>query len=235
METTKESALRWPLPLGGDEIARLLAPDVEVQLLTAEDYPDLLDRLHADGAEFIAHGLSVTRPQTSAMTPDEERDYIAETLQRLRRCGLEPRGWFGADNAESTLTPQLLGEFGLEYLSDWANDEQPYRMTTPGRLVATPLWADFDDQTVLINRMCNLDMFEDHFIKALDQLDRDAGASARLFHFAVRPWVMGAPLRIAAFERVLAHACARPRAWTPTLGEVVDAWWAQQAPEARDG
>jgi hypothetical protein len=47
-------------------------------------------------------------------------------------------------------------------------------MTTPGDLVATPLWADFDDQTVLINRMCNLDMFEDHFIKALDQLNRDA-------------------------------------------------------------
>lgn len=212
-----------------------IRPTVAIDALTAEDYPDLLDRLRADGAEFVAHGLSVTRPQTSAMTPDEERDYIAETLQRLRRCGLEPRGWFGADNAESTLTPQLLGEFGLEFLSDWANDEQPYRMTTPGRLVATPLWADFDDQTVLINRMCNLDLLEDHFIKALDQLDRDAASTARLFHFAVRPWVMGAPLRIATFERVLAHACALPRAWTPTLGEVVDAWWGQQPAEARDG
>jgi hypothetical protein len=30
------------------------------------------------------------------------------------------------------------------------------------------------------------------------------------------------------FERVLAHACAQTQAWTPTLGEVVDAWWAQQ-------
>jgi hypothetical protein len=169
------------------------------------------------------------------MTADAERDYIGETLQRLQRCGIRPRGWFGADNAESTLTPQLLGEFGLESLSDWANDEQPYRMTTPGRLVATPLWADFDDQTVLINRMCNLDMFEDHFIKALDQLNRDAPTTARLFHFAVRPWVMGAPLRIATFERVLAHACALPQAWTPTLGEVVDAWWAQQPEGATNG
>jgi hypothetical protein len=102
-------------------------------------------------------------------------------------------------------------------------------MSTPGRLVATPLWADFDDQTVLINRMCNLDMMEDHFVKALDQLAVDARQSARLLHFCVRPWVMGAPLRIAMFERVLAHACAQPEAWTPTLGEVVDAWWAQQA------
>jgi hypothetical protein len=97
-------------------------------------------------------------------------------------------------------------------------------MTTPGDLVATPLWADFDDQTVLINRMCNLDMFEDHFRKALDQLARDSLASARLLHFCVRPWVMGAPLRIAAFERILDHALRLEQVWTPRLGEVVQAW-----------
>lgn len=36
-----EAALRWPLPLDGDEIARLLAPGVEIQLLRAEDYAAL--------------------------------------------------------------------------------------------------------------------------------------------------------------------------------------------------
>ena len=204
---------------------RGIRPTVAVDALTAEQYPELIDRLHTDGAEFVAHGLSVTRPQTSAMTPDEERAYIAETLSRLRACGVHTRGWFGADYSESTLTPQLLGEYGVEYLSDWANDEQPYRMTTPGALVATPLWADFDDQTVLINRMCNLDLFEDHYRKALDQLARDSQRSARLLHHAVRPWVMGAPLRIASFERMLDHALSLPQVWTPRLGEVVDAWW----------
>lgn len=203
---------------------RGIRPTVAVDALTAEQYPELIDQLRADEAEFVAHGLSVTRPQTSAMTLDEERAYIAETLSRLRACGIHTRGWFGADYSESTLTPQLLGEYGVEYLSDWANDEQPYRMTTPGSLVATPLWADFDDQTVLINRMCNLDMFEDHYRKALDQLARDSQRSARLLHHAVRPWVMGAPLRIASFERMLDHALSLPQVWTPRLGEVVDAW-----------
>jgi peptidoglycan/xylan/chitin deacetylase (PgdA/CDA1 family) len=203
---------------------RGIRPTVAVDALTAEQYPELIDRLHADGAEFVAHGLSVTRPQTSAMTPDEERAYIAETLSRLRACGISSRGWFGADYSESTLTPQLLGEYGVEYLSDWANDEQPYRMTTPGSLIATPLWADFDDQTILINRMCNLDLLEDHYRKALDQLARDSQRSARLLHHAVRPWVMGAPLRIASFERMLDHALSLPQVWMPRLGEVVDAW-----------
>ena len=79
-------------------------------------------------------------------------------------------------------------------------------------------------QTVLVNRMCNLDMFEDHFCKALTQLHRDGASTARLFFYCVRPWVSGASLRIAMFERVLDHALALDRVWTPTAGEVVQAW-----------
>jgi peptidoglycan/xylan/chitin deacetylase (PgdA/CDA1 family) len=212
---------------------RDIRPTVAIDVLTAEQYPDLVDHLKVRNAEFVAHGISVTRPQTSAMGVQEERAYIAETLDRLAACGIVTAGWFGADYSESTVTPQLLGEAGVQYLSDWANDEQPYAMSTPGALVATPLWADFDDQTVLINRMCNLDMFEDHFRKALDQLDRDSRNSARLLHFCVRPWVMGAPLRIAAFERILDHAVALGQVWTPVLGDVVQAWRSSaQAPSA---
>lgn len=204
--------------------SRGLRPTVAIDALSAENYPELVDRLKLADAEFVAHGLSVTRPQTSAMSVAAERAYIAETLARLQACGIHPQGWFGADYSESTLTPQLLGEQGLSYLSDWANDEQPYAMTTPGNLVCTPLWADFDDQTVLVNRMCNMDMFEDHFVKALRQLNTEAGRNARLFHFCVRPWIMGASFRIAMFERILDLALSLDQVWTPRLGEVVGAW-----------
>ncbi|MCE2880644.1 MAG: hypothetical protein LW719_14960, partial [Comamonadaceae bacterium] len=209
---------------------RGIRPTVALDALTAELYPDLLDALTAAGAEFVAHGISVTRPQTSRMSVAQERAYIRESLDRLAACGVHTRGWFGADYSESTLTPQLLGEQGVGYLSDWANDEQPYRMTTPGHLVATPLWADFDDQTVLINRMCDPGILEDHFGKALRQLNEDARRSARLFHFCVRPWVMGTSARIAMFERILHVAQSPDQVWMPRLGEVVDAWQATLPP-----
>ncbi len=204
--------------------ARGIRPTVAIDVLTAELYPSLVAYLVEAGSELVAHGLSVSRPITSAMGLAQERDYIAETLERLHRCGIQPTGWFGPEYGESTRTPQLLGEAGLAYLCDWANDEQPYAMTTPGDLVAMPLWADFDDQTVLVNRMCNLDMLEDHFRKALTQLYRDGVSTARLFHYCVRPWVSGASLRIAMFERVLDHALALGPIWTPTAAEVVAAW-----------
>ena len=207
---------------------RAMRPTVAIDVMTAELYPQLVDYLRAADAEFVAHGLSVSRPITSAMSLEQERAYIAETLARLEACGIRPTGWFGPEYGESTRTPQLLGQAGLGYLCDWANDEQPYAMTTPGDLVAMPLWADFDDQTVLVNRMCNMDMFEDHFRKALTQLQQDAVTTARLFHFCVRPWVSGASMRIAMFERVLDHALAQDGVWTPTAGEVVGAWTAAQ-------
>lgn len=210
-------------------LRRGIRPTVAIDVLTAEAYPQLVDYLRQAGTEFVAHGLSVTRPVTSAMDLAQERDYIAQTLERLQACGIVPDGWFGPEYGESTRTPQLLGEAGLGYVCDWANDEQPYAMTTPGDLVALPLWADFDDQTVLINRMCNLDMFEDHFRKALTQLRQDGAVTARLLHFCVRPWVTGAPLRIAMFERVLDHILSLGPVWTPTAGEVVTAWKAARA------
>ena len=205
---------------------RGMRPVVAIDAMTAEQYPYLVETLRAAKAEFVAHGLSVTRPISSAMSLVQERAYIGETLARLQACGIEPRGWFGADHGESSVTPQLLGEAGLEFLCDWANDEQPYAMSVPGAMLATPLWADFDDQTVLINRMCDPALFEDHFHKALDQLALDGRDSARLLHYCVRPWVSGAASRIALFERVLDHALRLPGVWMPTLGEVVDAWCA---------
>ena len=212
---------------------RGIRPTVAIDVLSAEMYPGLVDFLREAGSEFVAHGLSVTRPITSAMTVAQERDYIAETLERLQACGIRPTGWFGIEYGESTYTPQLLGEAGLSYVCDWANDEQPYAMTTPGDLVALPLWSDFDDQTVLVNRMCNLDLFEDHFRKALTQLQRDGAVTARLLFYCVRPWVSGASLRIAMFERVLDHALGLPGVWMPTGGEVLAAWKSAQHAVAR--
>jgi allantoinase len=104
---------------------------VAIDALTAEQYPDLLDHLQRWTASLSRMACRSHGPDQRD-DPAQERAYIAETLDRLAACGVRTAGWFGADYAESTFTPQLLGELGVSYLSDWANDEQPYAMTTPG-------------------------------------------------------------------------------------------------------
>jgi hypothetical protein len=93
-------------------------------------------------------------------------------------------------------------------------------MTTPGALVATPLWADFDDQTVLINRMCNLDLFEDHYRKALDQLARDSQRSARRTQRSTLRWrstastsASASASRLAALRLAPLRLAAASAAW----------------------
>src|SRR5262249_37245385 len=99
------------------------------------------------GAEIIGHGISVNRMITSRMSEDEEREYISTSLDALRRAtGRAPIGWLGPESGESTRTPRLLAELGIQYVCDWVNDEQPYALNVPrGELYALPIALPVDD------------------------------------------------------------------------------------------
>ena len=158
------------------------------------------------------------------MTDLEERHYISETLDRLVAAGVETTGWLGPEYGESMRTPQILDEFGISYVCDWCNDEQPYQMSTANGLVALPLLADLDDQTTLIGRMADLQAYGRHLERCVVALARDGSQAGRVMAFAVRPWVMGQPFRIGVFEKFLAVGVATPGVWFARSGEVVTAW-----------
>jgi hypothetical protein len=184
-----------------------IAPTVAIDALSAERYPFLLDWLTERGVEWIAHGISVTRPLGSFLEEEEEVGYVAETLDRLQEAGVRSRGWLGPEYGESERTPVVLAEAGLDYVCDWCCDEQPVAMTVPqGSITAFPLSADLDDQTSLLNRMLDPAAYEDHLLAAVDQLAKDGAESARVLAFCIRPWLLGQPFRIGIFERFLAHA-----------------------------
>ena len=56
-----------------------------------------------------------------------------------------PRGWIGLDYGESTVTPHLLAEAGLDYVADWGNDDQVYFLATNPPLLSIPNQAEWDD------------------------------------------------------------------------------------------
>ena len=103
-------------------------------------------------------------------------------------------------------------------LEDYADK---YRLVAP--LVAAGATAIQIDAVVKID--------DQPALKALNQLTLDAAKCARLFHHAVRPWVMGAPLRIASFERMLDHALSLPQTWMPQLRDVAHAWHGVNSPQ----
>jgi hypothetical protein len=211
--------------------ARNIRPAVAIDALTAEMYPFLVRWLTDAGADFIGHGISVNRPLHGAMSASEERSYINETLERLAASGVETSGWLGPEYGESMHTPEALADAGISYVCDWCNDEQPYRMSGGGSLIAFPMLADLDDQTSLVNRMIELSAYERHLSRCVTALAREGANSGRVMAFAIRPWILGQPFRIGAFERFLDTAKEQAGVWFAGPTEIVSTWRSMVMPE----
>ena len=127
---------------------------IAMDAMTAENYPYLVRHCLDRGCEFVGHGISVSRMITANMSEEEEREYIRTSLSALTQAtGTVPQGWFGPEYGESHRTPQLLAESGLRYVCDWANDEQPYPMTTgAGPFFSLPVLYELDDVVALADR-----------------------------------------------------------------------------------
>lgn len=203
---------------------------IAMDALTAEHYPYLVRYGQERGVEFIGHGVSVSRMITSNMSETEERAYIRTALDTLHRAtGATPLGWFGPEYGESNRTPALLAEAGIQYVCDWANDEQPYRMTTSqGELYALPIMLELDDIHALWERRVPIDRYRDLLIESAAILSRDGADNGRLLVLNLHPWLIGQPFRIGFLDAALKAITQGSAVWAAHGSSIVD--WFRQYP-----
>ena len=203
-----------------------IRPTVSMDALTACRCPYLVRYCLDHGCEIIAHGLGVSRMITSRMSEDEERRYIAQTIDAVEvATGSRPKGWHGPEYGKSAHTPQLLAELGIRYLCDWANDEQPYRMTTAtGELYALPVMIELDDVFALRDRHYRVDDYARQIVEAIDVMRCDAAESGRVFVFNLHAWMSGQPFRIRFLTDAIAHIMSQVDIWTATGAEIIEAY-----------
>ena len=208
-----------------DLVAAGLKFAVAIDAMTAERHPSLIDFARAHGAEFLAHGLSVNRPLHDAMSEADERSYVAETRGRLLACGVQARGWFGIEYAESSRTPVLVAEAGYDFLCDWCNDEQPYAMTVGRVLTALPLLADLDDSFCFASpRGIAPPSYAARLVEAAQALAIDGRRNARVMAWHMRPFLSGQPFREVHVAAALAAIGRQAGIWSAHPSEIVDAW-----------
>lgn len=198
-----------------------IAPAAVVDVLTAEYYDGLLDHLLPATSEVLAGGLSASRPITSLMSEDEERDYIGTTMDRLAHVlGTRPVGWLGPEHNESQRTPALLAEAGLRYVADWANDDVPYRFTGVGaELWGFPLSWELSDLASAYLRMVSPDTWADSVIEAFDVIHDEGG---RLLTLHLQPWLSGQAFRAASLERALRHISEADDVWFAAPADIIE-------------
>jgi peptidoglycan/xylan/chitin deacetylase (PgdA/CDA1 family) len=195
-----------------------------------ERYPYLVAELKRRGYEFAAHGSHATRMITSRMSEAEERAAIASSIEAVERAtGRRPTGWLGQDYGESERTPQLLAEAGLDYVMDWPNDDQPYRMTVGKPFVSIPNHAEWDDVQLLWLRRVGMQTYAKVLGEAFDALHEEGAQSGRLFGLSLHPWLIGMAHRIGYLDQALRHIAGHRDVWQATSGEIA-AWYLEHGP-----
>lgn len=194
-----------------------------VDVLTAEHYPRVLSLLQDEAAEILAGGLSASRAITSRMSEPEEDHYVAQTLDRLKRAlGARPRGWMSPECSQSFRTPAILAGNGVEYVADWANDEQPYAVTGASYLWSLPVSWELSDLSTMFVRGVGPEAYASAVLEAVDVLAADSIRSPRTLCLHLHPWISGEPFRARAVRELLTQLASRKDVWWAPPGVVVN-------------
>ena len=206
---------------------------VAMDAMTAENYPFLVRHCQERGAEIIGHGVALTQMITSNMSEEAEREYIGQSVSALTRAtGTAPTGWLGPEYGESSRTPQLLSQAGINYVCDWVNDEQPYPLKSPhGEIFALPVMVELDDVVALWDRRVTIGRYQQLIEDGFDTLYQDGQKNARLMALNLHPWLIGQPFRIGYLDRALGHIMRRGGVWAAKGSEIVD-WYRRNPPTA---
>lgn len=190
-------------------------------------YPFLVEEIQRRGWEIAGHGATSSRVITQLMTESEERAYIRAALEPIRKVtGSIPAGWSGVEYSESDRTLALLAEFGVKYVCDWPNDEQPHRLSVPtGEMHVLPVAIELDEVYTHHLRGVPIHRWALMVREAFDRLYIDGSEAGRVLVLSLHPWIIGQPFRIRYLREALTAIIAHGGVWAATGKEVVD--WAK--------
>ena len=188
-------------------------------------YPQIIEATNALGWEHMGHGQT-NSVWINQQSETEERALIREVLDTIGQAtGQRPKGWLSPSLTESLNTPDLLAEEGVEYLADWANDEQPYAMQVRNKtLLSMPYSIEINDLTVFLG---NHGTAEDFYTRIIDQFDvmyEDGKTSGRVMSISLHPFLIGHGFRSKYLDRALQHIRSREDVWLATGTEISD-WY----------
>jgi peptidoglycan/xylan/chitin deacetylase (PgdA/CDA1 family) len=177
------------------------------------------------GWEYMGHGKNNSTLFTG-MEPDVERRNLAEVLDTIAAAtGQRPRGWLGPALTETDNTLDLLAEAGVDYVCDWVNDEQPYRMETKsGPIYSIPYSLEMNDIPAFLGGGHSGESFSEMIKDQFDVLYEDGAKSGRVMSICLHPFLIGHPHRAKHFAKALEHITSRSEVWLATGSEIIDAY-----------
>jgi peptidoglycan/xylan/chitin deacetylase (PgdA/CDA1 family) len=191
--------------------------------LTADRYPQVVERIAAAGHEIGHHSYSHLSPVD--LGEAGERADFERALEALDRVGVQPKGHRSALWEASWRTPALVAEYGLEYDSTLMDDDKPYLLETERGTIAElpPHWSldDWEQYAFLPRPPIGVNI--ESPAKVLDLWTNELDAMRRhgcLFMLTNHPFLSGRPGRVETLRRLVEHALERGDVEFVTAAEV---------------
>jgi peptidoglycan/xylan/chitin deacetylase (PgdA/CDA1 family) len=209
---------------------RKLRATTSINASVCHSYPRVGRAMLEAGWEFMGHGV---RQGAMHLLPDQ-RAAIREAVETLEKfTGKKPKGWLGPGLTETWETLDYLAEAGIEYVSDWVNDDQPYAIrTTHGPLVSVPYTLELNDIPMMVIQHHESPAWVQRCRDQFDRLYAEGARNPRVMAIAVHPYIHGVPHRIKYFEAVYDYLRARKGVWFATGEEIAD-WYRAPHPTKR--
>lgn len=165
---------------------------------------------------------------TSKLSAAQETGLLAGSRDVLGGVvGVPPRGWAGPLMSESDRTPAIAAEVGYDFVMDWGNDDQPYRIRGGEReIVSLPVSVDTSDLLVMGSYAQTPWDFGAALKAHLDLLLAESTETATCMTVSLHAHVSGQPYLSKYVGEFLEHAACADGVWFARASDVVDAYLA---------
>lgn len=204
-----------------------IRPTLSINGSVAVDYPRVAGAARDAGWEFMGHGWH----QVPTHRIEDQRAMIRQTVETLSAFAGEPVvGWLGPGLTETLETADHLAEAGIRYIADWVADDLPCRLkTASGDVLTMPYSVELNDIPLVMIQHHPAREFLDRALAQADRLIAEAKMTgplggAKVLSFAIHPYILGVPHRIAVLEALLAELAARPEVVFMQGREIMD-WY----------
>ncbi|MBM3607279.1 MAG: polysaccharide deacetylase [Alphaproteobacteria bacterium] len=186
------------------------------------EHPQIIEEAVARKWEFMGHNESNTR-RLNAVPEHEEAGVIRRTIDTISKASGTPvRGWLSSGLNETWNSLDHFADCGLDYVADWANDDQPYvmRLDDGRELMSIPYTFELNDKPAFEKKNRTAEEFDTMIRRQFDVLWREGETQARVMAIALHPYITGVPHRIGALDSALEYICKHEGVWLATGAEI---------------
>ena len=204
-----------------------ITPTVTLNARVCQSYPQLVEACLKSGWELNAHSFE----QTPMHKLENQREVIQRTIEVIQKfSGQKVRGWFGPGLTQTYETIDYLAEAGIEYIGDWALDDEPVTLKTTSRpIVALPYNFEIHDIVMMALQHHSSEVW---FSRAMDQFEclyAEASERPKVMAMACHTYLSGMPHRIRHVERAYEEMVHRRSVVVWDGAKILD-WYLSQQP-----